>query len=91
MVVVAKYFKVNLNYGHQGAGKRHESNRYLRMGSNASYIDVMDLAQGMPGVKKGMKACNEIVEISREEYLKGKKRKEEDFFIKQLKNPALRH
>ena len=88
---MAKYFKVNLNYGHQGAGKRHESDRYLRMSSNANYIDVMNLAQKMPGVKKGFKACNEVIEISRREYLKGKKRKENDIFIQQLKNPALRH
>ena len=88
---MAKYFKVNLNYGHQGAGKRHESNRYLRMSSDASYIDVMDLAKGMPGVKKGIKACNEVIEISREEYLKGKNCKNDDIFVQQLKNPSLRH
>ena len=88
---MAKYFKVNLNYGHQGAAKRHESNRYLQMSSNANFVDVMDVAQRMPGVKKGIKACNEIVEISRREYLRGKNRKENDIFIQQLKNPDLRH
>lgn len=87
---MAKFFKVNLNYGHQGAGKRHESNRYLQMGSNASFVDVMDTAQRMPGVKKGMKACNEIVQISRREFMMGRRKKEKDIFLQQLKNPSLR-
>jgi hypothetical protein len=91
VVKVAKYFRCELNYGHQKSGKRLESARYLRMESHASYIDVMDTVMGMPGVKKGIKAFNEIVEISKKEYLRGKKKEEEDIWLKQLKSFSKSH
>jgi hypothetical protein len=51
----------------------------------------MDTVMGMPGVKKGIKAFNEIVEISKKEYLRGKKKEEEDIWLKQLKSFSKTH
>ena len=84
MVVVAKYFKCELNYGHQGAGKKIESNRYLKMRDNETILDAADTVKRMGGVKKGFNPYNSIKPISKDEYMRGKRMETRDPWLQKL-------
>lgn len=64
-----KYFKVYANRGHLGAGKSGEIIFYIKA---KQICDAVEHAQKMPGVKHGQFIAKAL-EISHEEYIKGRK------------------
>ncbi|MFE1246076.1 hypothetical protein ACFW35_18360 [Fictibacillus sp. NPDC058756] len=78
-----KYWKVVLRYGHVGRKNEVSVARFLITEVFYNPIMVMDLASEMPGVK-----CNgisQVNEIYQEEYLIGKRKEVENFYLQKLK------
>lgn len=77
-----RYWKVVCRYGHVGIGKEVSVARYLVTDKAINCIGVLDIAQGMPGVKA--KGVISVFPISQEDWEVGKRMEEENFFLIQL-------
>lgn len=78
------YWKVVMRYGHVGKGKEVSVARYLVTPSHATTIEVMDIIEEMPGTKN--RAMLSILKIEMDEYLEGRRKEKENFFLQSLFN-----
>lgn len=76
------YWKVVMRYGHVGQRREISVARYLVVPSSFTLIDVMGIAEEMPGTKN--RATLSIKKIELEEYLEGKRLEKENFFLQRL-------
>ncbi|WP_019413251.1 hypothetical protein [Paenisporosarcina sp. TG20] len=77
------YWKVILKYGHVGFRKEVSVARHLVMPGEYTLLDVIKLAQHMPGVKaRGILSARRITV---EDYLIGHRKEAENFYLQQLK------
>lgn len=77
------YWKVVCRYGHVKMGKEVSVARHLRMSTDATIVEVLDLVQNMPGVKK--RALVNAKRITADEFSIGRVQEEEDFYLQKLK------
>ncbi|WP_337134391.1 hypothetical protein [Priestia megaterium] len=71
-----------LRYGHVGKRKDVTVARYLVTPAHYNLVMVMDIGKEMPGVKH----CGVIglTEVGAEEYLAGKRKEKENFYLQKL-------
>ena len=81
----ACYWKVVLHYGHVGSHKEISVARYLYFKDPLSLIEVCDFAKEMPGVKHSQMVSS-VKQITREDFLIGKKNEKTDFFLIKLQS-----
>ena len=81
----AYYWKVVLHYGHVGSHKEISVARYLYFKDPLSLIEVCDFAKEMPGVKHSQMVSS-VKQITREDFLIGKKNEKTDFFLIKLQS-----
>lgn len=81
----AYYWKVVLHYGHVGSHKEISVARYLYFKDPLSLIEVCDFAKEMPGVKHSQMVSS-VKQITREDFLIGKKNEKTDFFLMKLQS-----
>ena len=79
-----KHWKVVLRYGHVGRGKCMTVPRYLETKPHFTIIDVINLAEEMPGVKA--QGVIEAKPISKKEYIAGKEKNKDNFYLQKLFN-----
>ncbi len=79
-----KYWKVVLRYGHVGKRKDVTVARYLVTPAHYNLVMVMDIGKEMPGVKCG--GVIGLTEVGAEEYLAGKRKEKESFYLQKLLN-----
>ena len=86
----AYYWKVVLHYGHVGSHKDISVARYLYFKDPLSLVEVCDFAKKMPGVKHSQ-MVSFVKQITREDFLIGKKNEKNDLFLIKLQShrPAL--
>ncbi|MEH7312272.1 hypothetical protein [Priestia megaterium] len=78
------YWKVVMRYGHVGRQKEVSVARYLVTPSNMTIIDVLNIAEDMPGTKN--RATISVCKVDLMEYLAGKREEKENLFLRQLIN-----
>jgi hypothetical protein len=76
------YWKVVIRYGHVGINKEVSVARYLVTPPHATAMDVINIAESMPGTKH--KAAVSLVKIDVKEYLEGKREEQKNFFLQRL-------
>lgn len=77
------YWKVVCRYGHVKKRKEVSVARHLQMPLEATIVDVLDLAQNMPGVKnRGLVYAKRI---TYEEFSIGRLEEQENFYLQKLK------
>lgn len=76
------YWKVVMRYGHVGKGREISVARFLMVRDNHTSIDVMEIAEQMPGTKN--RAMLSVHQIQLEEYLQGKRLEHENFYLQRL-------
>lgn len=76
------YWKVVIRYGHVGKGREVSVARFLMTPDSYTAIDVMGLAEQMPGTKS--RATLSVHQVELEEYLQGKRLEKENFFLQRL-------
>jgi len=81
------YWKVVCKYGHVKVKKEVSVARHLRLPSDATLLDAMDLAKNMPGVKH--RGVFEAKRISYEEFVIGRQAEESNFYLIKLKSFAV--
>ena len=81
----AYYWKVVLHYGHVGSHKDISVARYLYFKDPLSLVEVCDFAKKMPGVKHSQ-MVSFVKQITREDFLIGKKNEKADFFLIKLQS-----
>ena len=77
-----KYYKAVVSMGHLGSGHHRESCLYIYA---RGIMEAMSIAQRAPAVKHSKIPLN-IVEITKEEFLKGRKINPYDTVMDQLNN-----
>ena len=84
------FFKLILESGHVGAGKSYEVVRYLE---GRDIISVLFSASRFPRVKKkgSRKGIKLIQEVTRREYLQGRRREREDPYLNTHRRKAKRN
>lgn len=78
-----KYWKVVIRYGHVGRKNEVSVARFLVTEAFYNPVMVMDLASTMPGVKD--RGVSEVMEVSQEDYIHGKRAEVENFYLQKLK------
>ena len=81
----ACYWKVVLHYGHVGSHKEISVARYLYFKDPLSLVEVCDFAKEMPGVKHSQ-MLSSVKQVTREDFLIGKKNEKTDFFLIKLQS-----
>lgn len=76
------YWKVVMRYGHVGKGREISVARFLMVPDTYTTIDVMNMAEQMPGTKN--RATLSVNKVELEHYLQGKRAEKENFFLQRL-------
>jgi len=78
------YWKVVCKYGHVGIGKEVSVARHLRLPLGTTLLDVLEVAENMPGVKnKGIYLGKKI---TFDEFSVGRQDEEQNFYLNNLKS-----
>ena len=77
-----KFWKAVIRYGHVGYRNEVSVARYLVFDSESNITDVMTEVNNMPGTKN--KCIVSLNQITKEEYLNGKKMELEDFYLQNM-------
>lgn len=83
-----KFWRVVCKYGHVGRRNEVSVSRFITTPGDYNIIDVLDIVQSMPGVKKSnfLSGIVKAEPISEEEYIIGKASENENFYLINLKS-----
>ena len=79
-----RYWRVIVRYGHVGRKNEVSVARNIVSEYQMGILDVMQLVLQMPGVK--VNGVGSIKQISREEYIEGRREEDNNLFLKALKS-----